>query len=425
MPISRAWLPLLLLGGCNSGGGNGTDGGHLADAPKHDSATPDAASVIDAPKTIDAAPEHLGSGFPLLSVEGGIAYAAAMTLGDNLTYQLDVDTGSTTLGVAGGTCSNCGVTPAYTPGLTAVDQNKSSTSTYADGTTWTGENFSDLVKVAGDDLDVTMRFAAMTSQTSFLLGGTQGIIGFGGPEIAVDGTDSYIAKRAAIGLSDDFAFQFCPDAGLLTFGGFDAESVAAPPQFTPLRAISNQQPFYEVTISQSKIGGTSIGLTGAAVADTGTSLMIVSPQVESATINAVQGVPAFATLFPGQTLAENSCLDPGTHSRAEIDAALPPMTVTLPGVGGAASFTLSAPASQSYLFPVQGGYCFGMASVQGVPTILGVAFLHDYVSVFERQAGKLGFATQVGCGLPAFAPHVAGAPVSTQPPHWYFRGRRT
>ncbi len=425
MPISRAWLPLVLLAGCNNSRPDGTDGGgHLADAPKHDSGTPDAAHSVDARKTIDAAPEHLGSGFPLLSVEGGIAYAASMTLGDNLTYHLDVDTGSTTLGVAGASCGNCGVTPAYAPDLTAIDQNKTSTSTYADGTTWTGENFSDLVKVAGD-LDVTMRFAAMTSQTSFLLDGTQGIIGFGGPEIAVAGTDSYIAKRAGIGLSDDFAFQFCPDAGLLTFGGFDAESVAAPPQFTPLRAISNQQPFYEVTISQSKIGGTAIGLAGVAVADTGTSLMIVSPQVENATISAVQGVPAFATLFPGQSLAENACLDPGTHSRAEIDAALPPMTVTLPGVGGGASFTLSAPASQSYLFPIQGAYCFGMASVQGVPTILGVAFLHDYVSVFDRSAGQIGFATQVGCGLPAFAPHVAGTPVSTQPPHWYFRGHRT
>src|ERR1700690_899978 len=88
----RTWLALLF-------GGLGCGGGH---------AMPDAEVIADAPP-LDAFVPPVE--FPLASVEHGIAYTASITIGGTQTFALDVDTGSTTLGVAASLCSACGVTP--------------------------------------------------------------------------------------------------------------------------------------------------------------------------------------------------------------------------------------------------------------------------------------------------------------------------
>ena len=403
----------LLVGvGCNSNNGGGPDA-TSPDAHKHD------APVLDAP--LDAPPENLGSDFPLESI-GAIAYAASITIGDGQTFELDVDTGSTTLGVAGSTCSSCMVTPEWTPDATAVDQGVQTMAEYGDQSTWSGETFADNVKIMGDT-DVTMIFGDISTESGFLIDGTvQGIIGFLGPEAAFANTDSFMTKRSLAGLPTEFSFQFCPDVGHLWFGGFNPDSVLSPPQFTPLAAISNDQPFFALQVNSTTIAGQSIGLSGGIIADTGTSLMVVSGAVESNTIAAVQGSTGFQQIFSGQTLSEDSCLDPGSSSRADIDAALPTMQVEMPKVGGG-TFTVTATATQSYLFFQQGqGYCFGMEEVADVPeTIFGIAFLRQFVDVFDGPNSQIGFAPESGCVLPDV--DLGPLPVSRQPPHWYLRGR--
>src|SRR5579862_1690201 len=48
-------------------------------------------------------------------------YTAEVTIGGKQVFNLVVDTGSTTLGVASNTCSNCtGIKPLYTPGVSAT-----------------------------------------------------------------------------------------------------------------------------------------------------------------------------------------------------------------------------------------------------------------------------------------------------------------
>jgi hypothetical protein len=338
--------------------------------------------------------------FALTSIEG-ISYTANVTVGGSQTFDVIVDTGSTTLAVAGASCSDCNVTPAYSPGSSAMDQHSTSTSTYGDMTSWNAENFSDSVAITGDTA-VTMRFAEITSQNGFFRQGfpNQGILGMGGHLTAVSGTDSYDELRMKAGLSENFAVQLCANDGTLWFGGADPAHEASAEQVTPMIPISSQQPFYAVNINSGSAGSTSIGLSGEAVVDTGTSIMVMSPDATNALISQITSAPGYQQLFGGQPLSGDpssiDCLS-STATSDQVDAMLPPLSITLNDTNNG-TFTLTASATQSYFLPVGGQYCFGVAAVSGIPiTILGDTFMRAFVTTFDVENSQIRFAPQKGC----------------------------
>jgi Eukaryotic aspartyl protease len=365
---------VVLLAGCGGGGGGDDDG---------------SASM----------------GFALTSVEG-ITYTTNITIGGSQKFDVVLDTGSTTLAVAGTSCSNCGVTPAYSPGATGSDQHSTSTAMYGDQSMWQAENFSDTVAITGDS-SLTMRFASITSQTGFFRQGvpSEGILGLGGDALASPGTDAYIAQRTKASLGDNFAVQLCVDDGTLWFGAPDKSHEASAEAYTPLVQITTEPSYYAVNVASASIGSASIGVSGDAVVDTGTSIMVLSTAQVNALISAVEASPNYSAAFGSQTLSGNStnidCLT-SSMTDAQIDAALPPFTITLPDTG-TGSFTLSLPATQSYLFDLQGQFCFGVASVDGLPTILGDSFLHGVVAIFDVDKSQIGFAAQSGCSSSSVA----------------------
>ena len=409
-------LSLICVVGCsnNNSGNNGDDDSTHVDAPKAIDAPPDGGSISSEVAE-----------FPLKSVQGGVAYTVSIKIGTQ-TFDLDTDTGSTTLGVAASACTTCGVTPEYTPGATAKDQGSKSSSTYADGSGWMAENFSDNVSFAGETGSINMRFGSIQSQTNFFQGFDQGIVGFASAAIALPGTDALIAKRMAAGANGQFAFQFCPNDGKLWMGGFDAAATQSAPQMSPMVPLSATQPFYEVTVSGAKVGGTAVTLSGAAVADTGTSILVVSSAQLKSITAAIS--PAFKATFPGATLSAGQCFDPGAMTHAQIDAALPPFAITLPLAGGG-TFDLTLPATQSYLLDqsdaTQSSMCYAIQSINqpGIPIIIGDTILRGFVTLFDVTAQKIGFAPQKGCVLPPEPATRAPFDPSFQP-HWYIRGHR-
>ncbi len=154
----------------------------------------------------DAPGMSSGTAYSLVSV-GGFAYTAQVIVGGTQTFGMDVDTGSTTLGVAGAKCTSCGVTPEYTPGTSATDQKKTAKAVYGSGQ-WTGEIYSDTVALMGDTTPVTMKFADISSQTDFFQAGAgqEGIIGMGPADLELAGTDSRYGPSAA---RKSMAFQLC------------------------------------------------------------------------------------------------------------------------------------------------------------------------------------------------------------------------
>jgi hypothetical protein len=333
------------------------------------------------------------------------AYTVAVNVGGQTLHAL-VDSGSSTLAFAGATCTDCpSLAQVYTPGATATDLGSEIEAAYGVGD-WMGELYRDTVGLAGDTSSFPMKLGYIESQDDFLTSGSdaEGIIGFN-PFVEVQGTDTYISDRIAAGDTGVFAIQMCPYDGTLWFGGADKTHEVSDEQYTALAPISDQQWLYEIALQSATIGGTSINLSGAAVPDTGTTIMVLPTAAANALAAAVTADAGFQSIFPGEKLglsdADNlACSLSTSKTAAEIDAALPKFEVTLNDLDGN-PFTLSATATSSYLRGFGDYYCSFVGSVDDAPAIiLGDAFLNSFISVFDPVNSKIGFAPQQGCTVP-------------------------
>jgi len=354
----------------------------------------------------DKGPQNDGpppTAYPLNN-EQNSAITVNITVGGTQTFDVVLDTGSTTLALAGAGCSNCtDVTPLYAPGATAMDLHATSSSEYGDGTSWDAEDYSDQVAVTGDTA-VTMKLADITSQNGFFRADepAEGILGFGSPQLAIVGTDSYIANRVAAGLSGIFAVQICPENGTLWFGGADKTHEVSDEQYTAFEPITDDQPFYLINVTAGAIGGTSVNLSGMAVTDTGTTDILVPTAVANAMVSAITSSDGYKSIFGAEPWPTLECSLSTSSSRNDIDAALPPLTITLNDLDGK-PFTLSLPATSSYLLQDGSTYCADIAGadIDGAPPIiLGDAFLRSFITVFDPTDSKIGFAPQQNCTFP-------------------------
>ena len=78
-------------------------------------------------------------------------YTAEVTLGTDQIFDMIVDSGSSTIAVAGAACSNCNaITPLYTPGSTATNAHSRASGAYGAASGWNGAVYNDLLLLAGD-----------------------------------------------------------------------------------------------------------------------------------------------------------------------------------------------------------------------------------------------------------------------------------
>ncbi len=397
----------LFLVACGSSDHDGTDTSH-PDASSQGT-TPDAA--VDAPP---AATDYVT--VPLQTPDGSF-WGPTVTIGGQ-PFFMDLDTGSTTIGVAGATCTTCtGVSPLYTPGTTATDAHLTASTEYADNSGWHGEVYSDAVNVKTGTMDVALNLVEITSQTDFFDGNVyQGIFGMGDTFNAEPHTDAFMNKAvAANAFKNSMAFEMCgmnegTGGGTMWLGGFDATKASAAPAYTPLLAITNNQPFYAIDISGMAIGSTSVG-TGASafqkpVVDTGTTYFYLPTTIFNASTAAIKASTGYAALFGTQQVREDRCVTGANVTAAMVDAMLPPMTITMPGMNGGAAITISAPAMESYFYDGGNGmfcYALGDGGTQDATT-MGDAIMRNFVTVIDIANQQVGWAPDSGCG-PAPALH--------------------
>ena len=376
------------IAACGSNGHNQNDG-------------PDAPPTVDAARPDAPVPDL--AAIPLASPDGTF-YTASTQIGTQ-SFAMVVDTGSTTAAVAGASCTGCAVTPLYAPGASATDQHQTASAQYGSGS-WKGEIFSDQVGLGAMTPVVPVKLASITSQTTFFDGnnnGYQGLLGLGGDGLLTQGTTSYFDQVVTAGIKSIASFQLCDSAGgTMWLGGYDPAHTAAAPQYT---AMKSQLPYYAVTLSDMKLGTTSLGYTSSiAIVDTGTSLFYVSQAVASNVLaEANKATAVFAGAFTQQQGVYCAMAKAGVTD-AQIDAALSPLTLTFPGTAG--SFTISAPATRSWLLDVGGGmWCIGISSDAQLAgfSLMGDIGLRGFVTVFDRTNHQVGFAPEMGC---AGGPHV-------------------
>jgi len=377
----------------------------------HPSGTPDAPATSDAVTPDSPVSADGVYAIPLTTPDDSFWGPQVMIGGQ--PFMMDLDTGSTTIGVAAASCTQCtGVTPLYTPGTGAVDEHMMASTTYADNSGWSGEIYKDVVGLGHGSPDLQVDFASMTRQRQFFYENQyQGIFGLGAPENAEPNTGSYFDIATKAGLTGVMAFELCPDGGTMWLGGFDASKASAAPLYTPLIPISDNQPFYAIDISGMSIGGTVVG-TGAAtfqepVVDTGTTYFYLPTGVETAVIDAINASTGFKALFGSTAHLQDDPNDTGIGcatmagvTGAMVDASLPPMTITMPGVGGGADVTVSVKPLQSYMYDAGGGkFCLGIGDggTQDATT-MGDQIMQAFVTIIDVQHQQVGWAPDAGCG---------------------------
>jgi hypothetical protein len=382
-----------------STGDDASDAGDILDA------APDAATGADAGGLVTV---------PLTACVPNV-YSAEVTLGGSQKFQLLLDTGSTTLAVAAAGCTSCtaaGVADLYQPGPTAVDEKVPASAMYGaiDPSGWSGEIYEDWVGAGASAEMARVKLVAITQQQQFLVGtcgpgGTpQGVIGFATSAIETPGTNGFFDQVVAQGgVPDVFATRLCSTGGTLWLGGYDPAFTTAAPVYTPMSA----QGFYTVALASIAVLGTTVpvprGSYTGTMLDTGSSGSSLPPDTFSALTDAIAASPAFAGIFgtAASSFFSGSNCPLLTQTKAQLDAALPPLTLTFgsnPGVSAQAS------ATESYLLTYGGGrWCPAIvsrapdSSFPGIAAILGAPMLVSNVVIFDRAQQRVGFAPHTPC----------------------------
>jgi len=335
------------------------------------------------------------------------------------SFALNVDTGSSSLGVAASNCAQCtNVTPLYTPGATATDLHETVSSQFDTGELgWSGEGYEDTVAIGG--LGVPVDFAAIAMQTSYFFdpnncptqngdvpANYEGIIGFGPEGLLIAGTTQYQGALAKSGAPDVFALDFCNTGGELWLGGYDPSVLTGPMQYTDM----DSQGLYSVDWTELTIGsGAPIAMTApTAMLDSGGAPIIVPDAAFNTIASTLEADPNVAstlgaTWFSATANAFANCVTL-TSTPAQIDALLPPLEFTF---GATNPIQVTLQATESYLLyyyvsPTQVTYCQnvidGQATYGGNFYYLGQTLMNDHVVVHDRANHRVGFAPTSRCG---------------------------
>jgi hypothetical protein len=331
---------------------------------------------------------------------GGLEYTAPITIGGQ-PFNALTDTGSTTTAVAGVDCLTCPVSPRYMPGSGAVDTNQMATTTYGDNSTWTGEVFTDKAGI-GSAPAVSVDFASMTTETGFFRTNEfQAVLGLGPDDLLAPHTTSLADAEFASGLDAQLAFELCNDHGALFIGGYDDTVTSAPPVYTPMLPIGNTEPFYAIRLGGLAIGSATVAASGLGtpIVDTGTSLSYVPTAAFNALLGAITASPGFTSQFAGQGLTDGGCVLNSAATAATVDAALPPLALTVDG----ASQPIMLAASRSYLVDEGGGmFCLGLGDAGALGQgsgfgVVGDSLMAGTLTVFDLANSRIGFAPDIGC----------------------------
>jgi hypothetical protein len=332
-------------------------------------------------------------------------YTASAAIGESQQFQLVVDTGSATLGVAASSCSACDVKPEYTPGSSAVDEHQSASSDFGTGA-WSGEIYEDTVTLGSAAAPV--KLVAISSQRDFFQlfpCAMQGVMGFGPAGAALSGTQVFIDQLAAPAhVPEVFATELCDTAGTLWLGGYDPSFTTAAPQYVPLSSGALSPEYYAVNLTSVTVGGTTVPIATAAatdsVVDTGTSGFLLQTAAYDALTAAIQSNAVFAQVF-GATFfsSQGACADV-TETKDALDAMLPALTLTF---GSNPGVSIQAAPTESYLFPDTKSWCSALITDPSVfsevplASILGSPMLRSNIVIFDRAQKRVGFAPHTAC----------------------------
>jgi hypothetical protein len=336
-----------------------------------------------------------------------------LSIGDSEPFDVVLDTGSTSIGVASSSCSRCDVDPKFSPNGGEIDQGVQARSQYLTGG-WSGEIYQGVISLAAQT-KASVKFVAIEQQQDFFgaqscgskSGTVQGIMGLGPASAALRGTtgffDRFIAESKA---PDIFATELCDQGGMLWLGGYDATHATAAPQYTPL--VAGLHTAYSVGLATLDIDGTRVPIASpqysSTVIDTGSSAFLIPSSAFAPLSEAIAANAKFKALVGEDAAWFDNPDGQGckrlSATKSELDAALPPLTFTF-GTAADAIAVQAAP-TESYLAEYDGWWCSTLVSFEpsadlGFASIMGAPVLRSNIVIFDRENQRIGFAPHTPC----------------------------
>jgi len=311
------------------------------------------------------------------------------------------------------------VTPVYAPSSSAMATVQTGSSTYEDGSGWSGPIYGDTVGLGNGTPSVTVDLVDITSATGGFFSGQndyQGILGLGPSGNAIPGTTAYLPLVMGAGVASIFAFQLCDgsgnNAGTMWLGG---DGSPGSPVYTPLLAINDNNPYYALNVDAVSLGSTSVVTNAAStfaepVLDTGTALFYVPTSVFNTFQTTLQASSGFTAVFGTNTFATSGqsagCVTDASATDAQVEAMLPPIILSLPNMtSGQPDVTIQASSLDTYLYSAGGGqYCLAIqdgGAPNQDPSTFGDAFLQAFNTIIDIQGNRIGFSP-TGCPTPQF-----------------------
>jgi len=399
---------------------------------------------------------------PTVSEMAGCPFAdftAPVRVGSG-TFDLLVDTGSSTLALAGSACTTCadgGVSPMWAESSSSINQNRQASGTYGDQSGWVGQIWQDNVHIVdGSGQPVTseasMRIVVITEQSvpGFSATGApnkeagyfftadacndsptqgkavtlQGIIGLGFQRLASSGTDSFPAKLweqrdTGSTIPQMFAIQMCEYSGALWFGGYDASSFTGAIVWTPILAQSGDRAlatYYSVDPADVFIGTKSLGFTGDDwprlhgafnIIDSGTTLWELPTKIFNAVRDTLLADANFKTYFRSDPSGDNFFDKPLDRCEYALDSQGQRLsgktlqqnlpTISIRFANGA---TLTMDLVGSVLLPCSLDYdqwTLGIAPSSDNGLLGGWPLMNQFITIHDVDTMQLGFAVQSSC----------------------------
>ena len=269
--------------------------------------------------------------------------------------------------------------PANSP-TSAVDTGETWSISYGDGSSASGDVYTDTVNVGGTSVTGQAVELAKTISSEFAQDQSDGLLGLAFSSINTvtpNQVQTFFANAESSLDSPLFTANLKKgEPGSYNFGYIDSSEYTGDITYT---AVDNSQGFWGFTSSGYTVGsGAAVSESIPAIADTGTSLLLLPDDLVSAYYAQVSG-------------SSNSQTDGGYIF--SCSTTLPDLTLQIEGYAAVVpgSYMNYAPASES-------GSCFGgLQSNDGIgQSIFGDVFLKAQFVVFDDASGgpQLGFAAK-------------------------------
>ncbi|KDQ10090.1 hypothetical protein BOTBODRAFT_147882 [Botryobasidium botryosum FD-172 SS1] len=332
------------------------------------------------PNARNATKRATSGGLPLTDSQEELWFGSIAIGTPPQTYTVDFDTGSSDLFVPASTCQNCGSHTSYDPSASSTSQDlgQSFKLSFGDGSTTEGEQFSDVVTIAGLTATTQTLGAATTYSQSFTDGPTDGLMGLAFPSLSAYPASPFFntlvsEKQVAAGV---FSLFLAESGSELFLGG---DNPALHKNDFNWNTVT-QQGFWQIALDSVNVGGQAAvtGLQG--VIDSGTTLIVGD----------TDHVAAFYQSIPGSQDISNVVGSPGSFGFPCKSA---PTDVSFTFGGQTYSvdpkfFNLGAVSQGSDL-------CMGAIVAQDLGSfwVVGDVFMRNVYTSFDFDNSRVGFAT--------------------------------